>query len=93
MLSAAKHLSAHRERPFAKLLTKSQTTGILVSTKENTAKNGTSIFCSPTESRESVQRGSKQKRNPPASLRDKRQRSSPLTGSLEAASTHSLAIQ
>jgi hypothetical protein len=53
-----------------KKLTKSQTTGMLVTTKDTKAKNGTSTFCWPTENCGLVQRSSKQKRNPPASLRE-----------------------
>ncbi len=59
-------------------------------TNKNTkATNGTNTFCWPTENCGLVQRGSKQKGYPPASLREKRPRSPPLPGSREAASTPS----
>ena len=72
-----------------KKLTKSQTTGMLVPTKNTKVTNGTNTFCWPTENCGLVQRSSKQKGIPPASLREKRLRSPPLPGSREAASTPS----
>jgi hypothetical protein len=72
-----------------KKLTKPQTTGMLVPTKNTKATNGTNTFCWPTENCGLVQRSSKQKGIPPASLRERRPRSPPLPGSREAASTPS----
>jgi hypothetical protein len=63
------------------LLTNRIHPGILtLEDKKKKAMSGTSIFCCMAENCGPVRRSSRQKRNPPVSLRDERLRLPPLAG-------------